>query len=198
MKYKRTSMRAGLIRMRVLALSLLGFGVAASSSCNEHPVGSGASPEFRGITVPLPPPSFRGATVVDVELSGVVPGAADRVIAWDTKQARGIVGPVDRAGNFALPAWGLNVQRHCIEVRGADGLGNSSSASYYAMDLVSGPACQGTHCSAQDSQGECVCLVRRSANCVDAQPWPAPGTQGGATSTVAESGGSAVTTSSAE
>lgn len=165
------------------ALGLLGLGLTLASGCNDHtPLGSGGGPEFRGITVPLPPPSFRGATILDLEFSGSAPGFEnERVLAWDAEANTGIAGPVDASGNFRLRPWGVNLQRHCIEVQAVNGaLGSLSLARYYSLSLAAGPSCQDPSCSVQDSKGECVCLTKRSANCVDAPAFgegaQAPGT----------------------
>lgn len=154
----------------------LGLGLVVLAGCNDHPVGTGARPEFRGITVPLPPPSFRGATLLDVEFQGTALGFEnERALAWDVAQKQGLAGPVDAAGNFVLPAWKINVRKHCIELRGASKLGEVSSPSYYDLNLAEGPACQDAICSVQDNFGQCLCLTRRLANCVDAQTWPETG-----------------------
>lgn len=174
------------------AVCTMSLGLLLASGCNEHPVGPGGGPEFRGITVPLPPPSFRSATMVDMAFSGAAPGfEKERVMAWDTEQQRGIAAPVDAVGNFTLQPWGINVQRHCIEVRALNHIGEMSSTRYYALDLASGAACQDAQCSVQDRQGECVCLLLRSANCVDVKPWPDAGSTQASTTGGADSTGSA-------
>lgn len=180
MKHEGRSKNTGFFRGHLAGLCVWALSAMAVAGCNEHPVGGGDGPQFRGITVPLPPPSFRGATIIDIEFSGEASGfEGERVLAWDTKEAKGVARPVDAAGNFVLPSWALNLQRHCVELRGIDSLGNTSPASYYALSLSSGPACQSPLCSAQDQGAECVCLVQRSTNCVDDQPWPGVGTEAG-------------------
>lgn len=169
-------------------ICVLGLSLWLASGCNEHPVGTEAGPEFRGITVPLPPPSFRSATTVDMAFSGMAPGFEnERVVAWDTEQQKGIAASVDPTGAFALEPWGVNVQQHCIEVRGFNRTGRASSARYYALNLAIGATCQAPGCSVQDEMGECLCLLRRTANCVDAVPWPDANTG----STATASGGTA-------
>lgn len=195
----RSKQTRGVFSFHAMALSVLGLSLALVSACNEHtPLGSSGGPEFRGITVPLPPPSFRGATFLDMEFTGQVRGTqSERILAWDSVQKQGIAGAVDPAGNFRLPPWSVNVQKHCIELRSADSLGHVSSASYYSMIVATGPACQDSHCSVQDSKAECLCLTRRSANCVDEGPLHQAGEQG--SSEVLETGsdsGAAVETGS--
>lgn len=172
-------------RSLVAIAALLGFGALAG--CNEHPVGTGAAPEFRGITIPLPPPSFRQATLVDVELSGVAPGFEEgRALAWDAPSAAGVTGAIDASGAFVLPSWSLKLRDHCIEVRAEQGFERPSNPRYFDMELKSGEDCASSLCSAKDGQGECLCLASRAANCVDRQPGEdpsssaAPGTSSGA------------------
>lgn len=167
------SSRRGIWQGLVLAALLAG-----TAGCNEHPVGTGFTPEFRGITVPLPPPSFRSATLVDLELRGSAAGyQGGRALLWEERDPRGIAAPIDATGNFHFPAWSLNPRNHCLELRAQGSIKGPSNASYYGLVLKQAAECTSPQCSAADRQGECVCLLRFHANCTDQPFWPEPGTQ---------------------
>lgn len=157
---------------------LLGTALLGMMGCNEHPVGTGFTPEFRGITVPLPPPSFRSATLVDLELRGSAAGyEGGRALLWEERDPRGIAAAIDAAGNFQFPAWSINPRKHCLELRAQGTIAGPSNASYYALVIKQASQCDSPQCSASDRQGECVCLMRFHANCADRPHWPELGAQ---------------------
>lgn len=172
--------RRGRLRRWGIGLVLGVLALPLGSGCNDHPVGGGDGPEFRGITVPLPPPSFRSATVVDVELAGSARGfEGGRASAWNTEESQGIVGLIDAAGQFKFKAWKLRLDKHCVELRAARDFQAPSGARFYALDLYSGQACSANTCSAMDSKGDCVCLVQYAGNCVNRRETAAPGANPG-------------------
>lgn len=171
--------KGSMARLRRLgvAAALALLVVPLASGCNDHPVGNGEGPEFRGITVPLPPPSFRSATLVDVELSGRASSfEGGRATVWNTEDPHGLTAQIDAAGAFKFRPWKLRVDKHCVELRAARDYQAPSTPRFYAMDLFSGPACTAGTCSAVDSVGDCLCLVRYAGNCINRREAAAPGT----------------------
>lgn len=164
-KLQRTLISRGAAALAVA--SLLGAG------CNDHPVGGGPAPEFRGITVPLPPPSYRSAPIIKARLSGESLGhEGGRATVWDLENSRGIVTPVAEDGYFAFEPWEINLREHCFELSASLNFEPESRATYYGLVLRGFDACKQPNCSVADAQGECVCIDALEAGCYDRPEWP--------------------------
>ena len=146
--------------LAVLLISL-GFG------CNEHPLGDQQGPVFRGITIPLPPPSFAISNSVSVQLNGDATGfEQDRAELWESVGRHGLLTGVSEDGTFAFEPFSINPANHCLQVVASDPPDRRSDTSYYTLSIQPAEHCIDSHCSAErDQTGACLCLERHFAGC---------------------------------
>ena len=103
------------LRSRVVAALV----VAALGGCNEVSFPD-APPDFRGISVPIPPPSLTDEPVVRVEIDGTLgtsmPIADTRVYLYEKTTARGYFVLADGDGDFILQDVLLDLRSNCMQV----------------------------------------------------------------------------------
>lgn len=174
---------------RFWSLALLA-GLLSTTACNTH-LRSERRPEFRGITVPLPPPSYRSAETVKAGFSGRWPALdAGRASLWDRRSESGVLAPIKKDGSFTFLPWALNLKRHCLELSVENyPMVPRTSPRLYALVIREGMQCAASVCSPQrDQEGRCLCVEETRNDCFSpAEPSPA-------TTTDAVSGTSATAT----
>lgn len=157
-------MRAAL--RRTVAVGAL--TVAMAAGCNPHPFLIPA-PNLRGITIPLPPPSFADEVLVTMDLSGTAPESEDspgtRAFLYEKGTDRGYFVFVDD-GAFTFSDVIVDIDDNCLETWLVDGDGDESTSAQYRVQLREGvEACESLSCSEQDEVGACLCLEPWTVGC---------------------------------
>ncbi|GEM_PF-4359401 len=142
--------------------------------CNEvNPFSLGDVPSFRGLTIPLPPPSYIDDPWVQVDVDGRVPHSAantgTQVTLFEKVTERGYFTYVDQ-GEFLVPDVLLDVTNNCMWTYYLeDGGQNQSALAYYKVVLldssVEASVCEEDQCSPLDEQGMCACLEKWETGC---------------------------------
>ncbi|GEM_PF-3215734 len=157
----------GLVGLVVAAVMLL--GTASLSACIEHQFLI-SPPSLRGITIPLPPPSFADEVLVTIDVEGSVPFGFDNpgteAFLYEKGTDRGYFVPVDGA-SYVIYDVLVDIEDNCLETWFVDGLdGDASSVVDYKVQLREGAeACADTSCSAMDLEDACLCLEKWSLGC---------------------------------
>ena len=162
--YPRQS-RQGLRRGILVACLLACVGLG----CNE-PRFLIPAPTLRGITIPLPPPSFADEVLVNIDVSGSVPmGFANpgtQAYLWEESTGRGYFVSTEGT-DFTIYDVLVDVNDNCMHTWFIDGVDEeeSSVADYKATLQEGAEACESTSCSAMDEQGMCLCLEKWTVGC---------------------------------
>lgn len=126
-------------------------------------------PSVRGITVPLPPPSFTEATEVSVTIDGQISGAPSAggfVLLYETVSDDGRFEYPDDQGGFLFEDVTVGLPGNCLQLSEYDG-DTDEFGTVVAMKVVvaTDEACMDALCSTQDALGACVCLEEWGVGC---------------------------------
>jgi hypothetical protein len=147
----------------VLALAaLVGVG-----GCRDYEF-LAASPTLRGITIPLPPPSFADELLISIDLEGTVPmgfeGPDTQAFVFEKGTQRGYFVFTDTS-DYTVHDVLVDLDDNCIETWVLAGDEESTRVDYKAV-LLEGEVCTtDASCSAPDMLGVCVCLEKWSVGC---------------------------------
>ncbi len=147
------------------ALALL----VSLAGCNEHYF-LAPSPSLRGITIPLPPPSFADEVTLRIDVSGTAPIGFDspgsQAFLYERGTDRGYFVFVED-GDWTIEEVLVDLSNNCLETWVVDGAsGDETPMVDYKVILREGDEClEDTSCSAQDMLGACLCLEKWSAGC---------------------------------
>jgi hypothetical protein len=147
---------------------IVGLLAVASLGCNE-PRFLIPAPTLRGITIPLPPPSFADEVLVMIDVEGGIPlgfqGPGTRAFLYEQGTGRGYFVYAEQQ-SFLIQDVLVDIEDNCLESWFVDGVdGEESSAVNYKAVLAEGEACMETSCSQMDQQGACLCLEKWTAGC---------------------------------
>ena len=155
---------------RWLALAaLVSIGVA-TVGCNE-PRFLVPAPTLRGITIPLPPPSFADEVLVRIDVEGNVPfgfeSPGTQAFLYEKVTGRGYFVETDGI-SYTIYDVLVDVTDNCLETWFIDGVdGEESTMVDYKAVLREGEeACTiDDTCSAMDDLGVCLCLEKWTVGC---------------------------------
>ena len=126
-------------------------------------------PFVRGITVPLPPPSFAEATEIGVTIEGEIvsdPSPDGFVLLYEIVTDDGRFEYPDDTGAFVFEEVVVNLPGNCLQISEYDGTTDTfGQISAMKVQVAVDEACGGALCSAQDSLGACVCLDSWGVGC---------------------------------
>lgn len=148
---------------RWLASTLGVAGVLVVGGCNTH-LPLDTPPGFRGIVVPLPPPSFADADVIEIDVTGRVEKnpAGTRVLLYEYAQALGWFTYPDDQGDWAFSGVPIVLGDNCLQLDVLEGGDELLQTRLFEVVLESGPGCSDDPmCSATDEVGDCACLEPR-------------------------------------
>ena len=157
-----------------LSLCALLAGVTASACTSAFLEENGSAADFRGITIPLPPPSFHDNPNLTIDVDGSIgqePGPGTVVGLWESVAQEGRLTAPDDEGDFVFENVDVVVNQSCLEIwydqNEAGDIVRSEVARHKVVILEGDEACNdvANTCSAQDDNGACVCLDRRFDNC---------------------------------
>lgn len=152
-----------------IATAAMVLATFALTACNEHPL-LVPGPSLRGITIPLPPPSYVDEGLVTITIDGTVPDGFDnpgtQAFLFEKGTGRGYFVPADGV-NYTIYDVLVDIEDNCLESWFVDGLdGEESSVVDYKVELREGEEnCADLDCSAPDEQGACLCLEKWSLGC---------------------------------
>lgn len=154
-------------------LAPLGVGLGVAGACTNAELYVPDAGEFRGITIPLPPPSFTDADEVTIDVSGNInhePAPGTVVALWESEAGEGRLVPPEDDGSFLFESVVVVPDQSCLELWSEypeDGdIIRSSEASYKVIVVTDDPECGSQDlCSAPDDDGNCLCLDPRYDNC---------------------------------
>ena len=149
----------------VAVLLSMGFLLSASA-CNE--VSFLRPPPYpRGITIPVPPPSFTSETEHRFDVEGDLPPSeapdATRVELFEKTTGRGYY-THSVGGSWFIPEVLVDLDDHCLTVTSRDETQEISSEQDFKLILETGDACE-PGCSAPDDEGNCVCIEFWNSGC---------------------------------
>lgn len=158
------------LRPRALLAVALTAGALACSNTELYVPNAG---EFRGITIPLPPPSYLGADTVTIDVSGNTnhePAPGTVVALWESESGGGLLVAPEDDGDFLFEAVEVVPNQSCLELWSEypqDGeVVRSTEARYKVIVVEDDPACgMDELCSPPDDEGNCLCLELRYDNC---------------------------------
>lgn len=148
--------------------------MTAGLGCNSNPeLFEIPPPDFRGITIPLPPPSLADAPKQSVDLEGTIghdPGPGTMVYFWSDDEVEGAIVGADGNGDFEFVDHDVTVGSTCLELyyEFDDGEGlRQSEHAYYKVILGSGETCTDgvMPCSQVDEEDNCACLDYFASGC---------------------------------
>lgn len=153
-----------------LALAGLVLTCGLTVGCNE-PRFLIPAPNLRGITIPLPPPSFADEVLVRIDVAGNVPFGFDspgtQAFLYEKVTGRGYF--VDTDGmSFTIYDVLVDVTDNCMQTWFVDGVDaeESSMVDYKAVLREGEELCSAdATCSAMDEQGVCLCLEKWTVGC---------------------------------
>jgi hypothetical protein len=124
---------------------------------------------LRGITIPLPPPSFADDVLISIDLEGTVPmgfeGPGTQAFVFEKGTQRGYFVITDTT-EYTVYDVLVDLDDNCISTWVVDGMGEESTLVDYKAVLLEGEACvDDSSCSAPDMLGACVCLEKWPAGC---------------------------------
>lgn len=135
---------------------------------------NGKPADFRGITIPLPPPSFHDNPNLSIDVDGNIgePASPGTVVGlWESIAQAGRLTAPDPDGDFVFEGVDVVANQSCLEIwwdinEGGDII-RSEVAAYKVVILDGDVACDDAAglCSEQDDNSSCVCLDRRYDNC---------------------------------
>jgi hypothetical protein len=129
------------------------------------------APTLRGITIPLPPPSFADEVLVRIDVEGNVPFGFDvpgtQAFLYEKVTGRGYF--VDTDGmTYTVYDVLVDVTDNCMQTWFVDGVDGelSSTIDYKAVLREGEEACTTDKtCSAMDELGVCLCLEKWTVGC---------------------------------
>jgi hypothetical protein len=153
-----------------LALASLVMICGLTVGCNE-PHFLVPAPTLRGITIPLPPPSFADEVLVRIDVEGNVPFGFDvpgtQAFLYEKVTGRGYF--VDTDGmSYTIYDVLVDVTDNCMQTWFVDGVDDeeSSTIDYKAVLREGEEACTtDSTCSAMDQLGVCLCLEKWTVGC---------------------------------
>jgi hypothetical protein len=157
------------IRARPVARGLLvGALATVTIGCNQ-PQFLTPPPTLRGITIPLPPPSFVDEGLVTIDVEGGIPlgfqGPGTQAFLYEEGTGRGYFVYAEQQ-SFIINDVLVDIEDNCLESWFVDGVdAEESSTVDYKVVLAEGEACMDISCSQMDLQGACLCLEKWSAGC---------------------------------
>ena len=153
-----------------LALASLVLICGLTVGCNE-PRFLIPAPTLRGITIPLPPPSFADEVLVHIDVEGNVPFGFDvpgtQAFLYEKVTGRGYFVGTDGM-TYTIHNVLVDVTDNCMQTWFIDGVdGEESSTIDYKAVLREGEeACTTDEtCSAMDDLGVCLCLEKWTVGC---------------------------------
>lgn len=157
---------------RALSVTLLAIVCASATACNE-PMFLTPAPTLRGITIPLPPPSFADEIMLYIDVSGNVPFGYQhedtKAYLKEKRTGRGYFVNLDGGDltTYTIQDVLIDVNDNCLETWFVDGADDqpSPAVDYRAVLLEGDEACADPTCSAMDEQGMCLCLEKWPAGC---------------------------------
>jgi hypothetical protein len=157
-------------RRQVLALAAGVWGCAAFVACIQHPIAE-PPPEFRGIVITGPPPSFADATWLDIGFRGelrpsMVSSFGTTVNVWDEAQGQGVF-TVTTTNTFEIPHLGLDPRNNCLGLWAENTEESTVTESYQIRVELDSAACVGERCTPTDAKGACVCLYAAKSGCYE-------------------------------
>ena len=133
------------------------------------------APTLRGITIPLPPPSFADEVVFYVDVEGNVPigyqHPETQAYLFEKVTGRGYFVNLEdnELTNFTVHDVLVDINDNCLETWFVDGVdGDLSSVVDYRIVVLEGDgddACGAPSCSEMDEQGMCLCLEKWAVGC---------------------------------
>lgn len=148
----------------------VGLGLVALSvgGCRDYEF-LAAPPSLRGITIPLPPPSFADEGLITIDLEGTVPagfvGPGTKALVFEKGTQRGYFVFTDTP-DYTIYDLLVDLEDNCIETWVVSEDDEESTRIDYKAVLLEGEACaEDMSCSAPDLLGACVCLEKWSAGC---------------------------------
>lgn len=148
---------------------LLAAALVVAGGCNE-PRFLIPSPTLRGITIPLPPPSFSDEVLFLIDVEGALPlgsqGPGTRAFLYEKGTGRGYFVFTDQQ-TYTIEDVLIDITDNCLQTWFVDGVDGeeSTGAEYKAVLLEGEEACSDPSCSAMDSLGACVCLEEWTVGC---------------------------------
>jgi hypothetical protein len=152
--------------LRAPAAAVVALVLAA---CNTHLFPT-QSAYFRGITIPLPPPSIVDDPQLTVDIEGSVPDPEPGTLAalWESELVRGYLVDVDDDGNYTFEDIQVVAGQSCLQLWyqwEEDGQTQRGTDAFYQVVIMEGADCDDDLCSAPDDQGACACLLQRDDGC---------------------------------
>lgn len=153
---------------------MLGVGLCLlSTACNNDPMFLTPSPTLRGITIPLPPPSFADEVLLYIDVEGNVPIGYQhpdtKAYLYEKSTARGYFVNLEDESltNYTIRDVLVDVEDNCLETWFVDGVDNepSSTVDYKAVLREGEEECGDPSCSAPDDMGMCLCLEKWTVGC---------------------------------
>lgn len=143
--------------------------LSLSSACNSYSFYLDG-PNFRGITVPLPPPSYKALQEpIRIDVEGSLPGGQSDPDAiaylYDVTGERGYFTIVEPDGRtFIVRDVLTDLADNCfasyVEIDGQE-----TDVAFFEIVVLEGDACDDSLCSAQDEEGACLCVDPWSLPC---------------------------------
>ena len=153
-------------RRRVAACALAFLGLSAFAGCNQISFLS-PSPNVRGITIPLPPPSIVASPEIRIDLEGdlddLIEPDGTRVSVFEKTSGRGYY-TFSAGGSWLVQDVLLDVTDNCLVLSSNDVEGGPSSTQQFKAFITSGEECV-PGCSAPDTLGDCVCFEKWNSGC---------------------------------
>lgn len=159
---------------KLFSLCALLAGVSAVACTPTFLSENGTPADFRGITIPLPPPSFHDNPNLTIDVDGSIgqePGPGTVVGLWESVAQEGRLTAPDDEGDFVFEGVDVVADQSCLEIwydtNEAGDIVRSEIAAYKVVILEGDDMCNdaANTCSEQDDNGACLCLDRRFDNC---------------------------------
>src|SRR5690606_35164096 len=129
------------------------------------------SPTLRGITIPLPPPSFADEVLVHIDVAGQVPfgfeSPGTHAYLYEKVTGRGYFVETDGM-DYTIYDVLVDVTDNCMQTWFVDGVDQEQSTTidYKAVLREGEEACTSdSTCSAMDQMGVCLCLEKWTVGC---------------------------------
>ena len=127
-------------------------------------------PTLRGITIPLPPPSFKDEPFIEIDIDGALPfgyGSDGTMVYLFERGTEAGYFVFSDGQAFMFNDVLVNIEDNCLETYFTEGEdGEDSTITDYKVVLQEDPeACDSPSCSAPDDLGACVCLEEWQAGC---------------------------------
>lgn len=154
------------LRTRIVqTLAAIGL-LATGAACNEVSFLVQA-PNVRGITIPVPPPSFTGEPLQRVDIDGnldlATPQTGTRVEIFEQVSGRGYY-TFSVEGLWVVPEVLVDVTDNCLVVSSTDDEGQISVRQNFKIFVAEADACDAS-CSEPDDTGACLCFENWNSGC---------------------------------